>query len=78
MASASMEKVAGAFWSVRIRIPDNPEVRSKQAFNYTQGRDALSYSRVVAEELLTVMALVIDSAARPLNEDDAGGSSEDA
>ena len=69
-----MEKVANAFWSVRIRIPDNPEARSKKAFKYTQGRDAPSYCRLVAEELLTVMTLVIDSAARPMSEGDGTGS----
>lgn len=64
LASASMEKVDGAFWSVRIRIPDNPEARSKKAFTYAKGCDALSYAREVAEELLTVMTLLIDSTAR--------------
>lgn len=72
-ASASMEKVADTFWSVRIRIPDNPEARSKEKFTYAQGRDALSYCRQVAEELLTVMALVIDSAARPSSTTDQSG-----
>ena len=71
LADACMEKLAGAFWSVRIRIPDNPEVRSKGAFKYAQGRDALSYCRGMAEELVAVMALVIDSTARPFNESDA-------
>ena len=65
-ASASLEKVGGAFWSVRIRIPDNPEARSSKAFTFAKGLDALSYSREIAEELLTVMTLVIDSTARPL------------
>jgi hypothetical protein len=67
LTSALMEKVADAFWSVRIRIPDNPEARKKKAFTYAKGCDALSYSREVAEELLTVMTLVIDSMARPLS-----------
>ena len=65
-ASASMEKVADAFWTVRIRIPDNPEARSSRAFTFAKGNDALSYSLEIAEELLTVMTLVIDSTARPL------------
>jgi len=73
LASASMEKVADAFWSVLIRIPDNPEKRSKAAFTYAQRRDALSYCREVAEELLTVMTLVIDSTARPLSPIDESG-----
>jgi len=64
LSAAVMEKVAGC-WSVRIRIPDNPEVRSKRQFSYVGNRDALAYCRAVAEELLTVMTLVIDSAARP-------------
>ncbi len=65
LASASMEKRDGGFWSVRIRIPDNPETRSKEAFTYGRDLDALGYCRSVAEELLTIMSLVIDSAARP-------------
>ena len=65
LASASMEKRDGGFWSARIRIPDNPETRSKEAFTYGRGLDALAYCRSVAEELLTIMSLVIDSAARP-------------
>ncbi len=74
LADAWMEKVAGTFWSVRIRIPDNPQARSKEAFEYTQGRDALSYCRGMAAELLTVMAFVIDSTARPLSKSGRGGS----
>lgn len=70
LSSADMEKLAGGFWSVRIRIPDNPEVRSKKAFTYAQGLDALSYCRLVGEELVTVMTMVIDSSARPLSATD--------
>jgi hypothetical protein len=65
LASASMENRGGGLWSVRILIPDNPEARSKEVFTYGRGLDALSYCRSVAEELLTIMSLIIDSAARP-------------
>jgi len=65
--------VADVFWSARVQIPDNPEVRSKKAFTYTQRLDALSYCRGVAEELLTVMTLVINSAARPSSPTDPTG-----
>jgi len=65
ISSVDMRRVAGEYWSVRVRIPDDPSVRSKRRFTYALGHDALSYTRKVAEEILEVMTLIIDRTARP-------------
>jgi hypothetical protein len=54
LASAFMRRNSLHAWTTMVRIPDNPEVRSKQKFTFAQNRDALTYAWEVADEVLGV------------------------
>jgi hypothetical protein len=43
LGTGSMQKLDGGVWSVLMRIPDNPEVKSRAAFTFAKGLDALTY-----------------------------------
>ena len=67
MGSASMNKLDSGVWSVMMRIPDNPEAKSKSAFTYAKNLDALTYGWELSNEIVriatTIMTAVQD--ARP-------------
>jgi hypothetical protein len=52
LASALMRRHSCSAWTTMIRIPDNPETRSKKNFSFNQNRDALTYSWEIADEIL--------------------------
>ena len=58
---ASMERVAGGIWSVRLRLPDNPEAKSQRAYKYSNGIDALTYGWELANEVIRVAAEIFAS-----------------
>ena len=58
MQTASMERVSGGIWSVRLRLPDNPEGRSQPAFKFEKNLDALTYGWELANEVMNVATTV--------------------
>ncbi len=56
---AMMERLEGACWSVIVRIPDNPQERSPDRFQFVGDMDALTYSWVLATELVEVTRAVV-------------------
>jgi len=62
MASAVMRRHPLGAWTTTIRIPDNPEVRSKKQFTFELGRDALTFAWELADEVLAIATAVVDAA----------------
>jgi hypothetical protein len=56
--TASMERVAGDIWSVRLRLPDNPERKSQPAFKFEKNLDALTYGWELANEVMNVATVI--------------------
>jgi hypothetical protein len=50
--TAQLTQVAGGTWSVLLRIPDNPETKSRRAFKFATGLDALTYGWEITSELI--------------------------
>lgn len=71
LQTASMERIAGDVWTIRLRLPDNPEKKSQTAFEFAGNLDALTYCWELANEVLRVAAEVLASIAIP------GGSKAD-
>ncbi len=61
MASAVMHKDSKYGWTTFIRIPDNPDVRSKEKFIYSLNRDVLTYSWELADEILDLTTTVVET-----------------
>jgi hypothetical protein len=59
--TASLERVAGDIWSVRLRLPDNPEKKSQSAFEFAGNLDALTYGWELANEVFKMAAEVFAS-----------------
>ena len=68
--SALLRQVDGSTWSVHLRIPDNPEVKSQQKFEYNYNLDALTYGWELTNELISISLKVL--AAISATEDDSG------
>lgn len=68
--SALLRQDDGGTWSVLLRIPDNPEVKSKQHFEYIYDLDALTYGWELANELIGITLSVL--AAIPATKDGSG------
>lgn len=64
-ATASMKKLDGDVWTAELRIPDNPEVRSKRLFQYTAGLDALTYGWEITNEVVTLAADIMGAIPPP-------------
>jgi hypothetical protein len=47
--------------SVKMLIPDNPEVKSEKAFKYDQGIDALTHGWELTNELISLSATLLAS-----------------
>ena len=54
MSTANMHKLDDGIWSVMMRIPDNPETKSKSAFTFAKGLDALTYGWELSNEIVRV------------------------
>jgi len=68
LASAFMRRHSVGAWTTMIRIPDNPEARSKRDFTFFRDVDALSYGWELANELLNVVSDVVEAVVpRPTN-----------
>jgi hypothetical protein len=61
LQTASLERVAGDIWSVRLRLPDNPEEKSQSAFEFADNLDALTYGWELTNEVFKVAAEVFAS-----------------
>lgn len=61
LASAFMRRHASRAWTTTIRIPDNPEARSKKRFSFILGRDALTYAWELSDEVLQVVMTTVDA-----------------
>jgi hypothetical protein len=44
-----------------LRIPDNPQARSKELFTFALNRDALTYAWALVDEILDVAIEVADT-----------------
>ena len=62
LASAFMSRHPLRAWTTIVRIPDNPEVRSKNRFTFILGRDALTYAWELADEILGVSIAAVEAA----------------
>jgi len=58
-SSAVVELLDSGVWSTALRIPDNPEMKSRKRFQYEQGIDALSYGWELTNEILDVVFQVL-------------------
>ena len=50
-------------WGASIKLPANPEVKNKRAFDFTSGPDALAYCHIVACHLVDICELLENQAA---------------
>ena len=62
LAYAFMRRHPLRAWTTTIRIPDNPEIRSKNGFTFALGRDALTYAWELADEVLGVVIAAVEAA----------------
>lgn len=58
---ARMELLEGSVWSTTVRIPDNPEVRSFDAFRYESHLNALTFGWKLANEVVEVACILVDA-----------------
>jgi hypothetical protein len=49
---AMFRRIDEDHWSVRLPLPDNPEVKSQKAFTFAKNLDALTYGWEVANEVI--------------------------
>jgi hypothetical protein len=61
LASAIISRHPSGAWTTKIRIPDNPEARSKKQFKYSLDRDALTYAWELSDEILEVAMITVDT-----------------
>jgi hypothetical protein len=59
LGTGSMQKLDGGVWSVLMRIPDNPEVKSRAAFTFAKGLDALTYGWELTNEIVRVATAIM-------------------
>jgi hypothetical protein len=59
LGTGSMQKLDGGVWSVLMRIPDNPEVKSQAAFTFAKGLDALTYGWELTNEIVRVTTAIM-------------------
>jgi hypothetical protein len=76
LQTASMERVFGDVWALRLRLPDNPECKSQKAFSFARDLDALTYCWELANEIFRISAEVF--ANIPLTETGAGNADSEA
>ncbi len=67
LASAFMRRHSTGAWTTMIRIPDNPESRSKRRFTFNLNRDALTYAWELANEIFSI-AVQVAQATLPATE----------
>lgn len=63
--SVSLEKIDESFWSVMVRVPSNPETRSRKKFKYDT--DALTYSWNLIDRIISIGENFVDSAKETAN-----------
>jgi len=63
LASAYMSRHQVGAWTTMLRIPDNPEVRSKRRFTFELNRDALTYGWELSNEILAISTAVVNAVA---------------
>ena len=61
MCSVKMIPMNDFLWGMKVLIPDNPEVRSRNKLQYKEEVDALSYGWKIACEVLDVISSIIDA-----------------
>lgn len=61
IASAVMRPHPLCVWTTTVRIPDNPQVKSKKKFTFSLDRDALTYAWELADEVLDVTMVVVEA-----------------
>lgn len=59
-----MQEHFSGVWGAMARIPDNPEVRSKQRFSFKEDLDALTFGWQAACAVLRVLRLVANEVQR--------------
>ena len=59
MGTGSMQKLDDGVWSVLMRIPDNPKVKSQAAFTFAKGLDALTYGWELTNEIVRVATAIM-------------------
>ena len=60
---AMMERLDNSVWTVLVRIPDNPESKSRKKFTFQQERDALTFGWHCVTEVFTICDLLFGSGA---------------
>lgn len=58
---AMMTRVDNLIWTLLLRIPDNPEAKSRNSFTYKHDLDALTYGWELVGDLFTLTNCVIQS-----------------
>jgi hypothetical protein len=61
LSTASMRRHSCGAWLTTVRIPDNPQARSKNLFTFGLNRDALTYAWELTEEVLEVAVEIADA-----------------
>ena len=64
LSYVTMVRVCG-IWTSHVRIPDNPEARSRFAFLYLNNLDALTFSWEAASEVLALSGEIIEAIPAP-------------
>jgi hypothetical protein len=61
LSTAFMRRHSSGAWLTMLRIPDNPQARSKELFTFALNRDALTYAWALVDEILDVAIEVADT-----------------
>ncbi|HVU46225.1 MAG TPA: hypothetical protein VHD85_08865, partial [Terracidiphilus sp.] len=67
---AMFERTPSRAWSVIVRVPDNPEARSSNKWQFSQNLDALSMGWELCTELFCIVAISLGHAHLCLGERD--------
>jgi hypothetical protein len=59
LGTGSMQKLDGSVCSVLMRIPDNPEVKSRAAFTFATGLDGLTHGWELTNEIVRVATAIV-------------------
>jgi len=59
---AMLVRVDGVLWTIWLRIPDNPEVKSSKRFTFERGLDAMTYGWELVSDLFRLTASLVQSA----------------
>lgn len=77
-SSAFMERLKNDVWGVSIRIPDNPEAKSKRNLSYKRKLDALNYGWEITTEVVSIAQEILKEISAPSHMGTQQGAAPDS